>query len=82
MMKPISFLCLKLQIQEKEFIVQPEFVCKYRTYALSGAAHAFLQQRMLSNLSKTAEERYEAFMSAYPKIAQSVPPYTLASCLV
>jgi CRP-like cAMP-binding protein len=42
---------------------------------------AFLQQRMLSNLSMTAEERYEAFMQKYPAIAQKVPQYALASYL-
>lgn len=42
---------------------------------------AFLQKRMLSNLSKTAEERYEEFMQKYPAVAARVPQYTLASYL-
>ncbi len=42
---------------------------------------AFLQKRMLSNLSMTAEERYEDFMNKYSKIALRVPQYTLASYL-
>ncbi len=42
---------------------------------------ASLQQRMLSNLSKTAEERYEEFITKYPSIANRVPQYTLASYL-
>jgi CRP-like cAMP-binding protein len=145
------------KVKKKQFIVQPEFVCKYRTYIYSGAmraylvgnnavehtiafaiedwwisdyssyifqkpatlfvealeesviiqldynaeqllmetipkfekffriitqrSFAFLQQRMLSNLSKTAEQRYEEFMNLYPKIAQRVPQYALASYL-
>lgn len=44
-------------------------------------AFAFLQQRMLSNLSKTAEERYEEFMQRYAEIAKRVPQYALASYL-
>ncbi|MCU0450910.1 MAG: Crp/Fnr family transcriptional regulator [Bernardetiaceae bacterium] len=44
-------------------------------------AFAFLQQRMLSNLSKTAEERYDEFQQKYPAIVQRVPQYTLASYL-
>jgi len=44
-------------------------------------AYAFLQKRMLSNLSLTAEERYEEFINKYPKIALRVPQYTLASYL-
>lgn len=145
------------KVKKKQFIVQPEFICKYRSYVVSGAmrgylvdnngqehtiafavedwwisdfssfifqqpatlfvealeettllqldynaeqllmetvpkfekffrivtqrAFAFLQQRMLSNLSKTAEERYEEFMQKYPQIAQRVPQYALASYL-
>ncbi len=42
---------------------------------------AFLQKRMLSNLSKTAEERYEEFIERYPSIANRVPQYALASYL-
>ena len=42
---------------------------------------AFLQRRMLSNLSKTAEERYEEFLQKYASIANRVPQYTLASFL-
>jgi CRP-like cAMP-binding protein len=42
---------------------------------------AHLQQRMLSNLSKTAEQRYEEFLLKYPLIAARVPQYMLASYL-
>jgi CRP-like cAMP-binding protein len=42
---------------------------------------AFLQKRMLANLSMTAEERYEDFMQNYSKIALRVPQYALASYL-
>ncbi|MEI6408183.1 MAG: Crp/Fnr family transcriptional regulator [Bacteroidota bacterium] len=42
---------------------------------------AFLQQRMLSMLSKSAEARYEEFMAKYPTIANRVPQYALASYL-
>jgi CRP-like cAMP-binding protein len=42
---------------------------------------AFMQQRIISNLTQTAEERYENFISKYPQIAQRVPQYALASYL-
>jgi CRP-like cAMP-binding protein len=42
---------------------------------------AFLQRRMLSNLSKTAEERYDEFIQKYPAIVNRVPQYALASYL-
>ena len=145
------------KVKKKQFIVQPEFICKYRSYIHSGAmraylvdnnanehtiafaiedwwisdfnsyifqqpatlfvealeattliqldynaeqllketipkfeklfrilterSFAFLQKRMLSNLSMTAEERYEDFITNYSKIAQRVPQYALASYL-
>lgn len=150
-------LLRSIKVKKKQFIVQPEFICKYRTYIVQGAmraylidnkgqdhtialavedwwisdyssfifqqpatlfvealeestliqidynaeqllmethpkfekffriitqrSFAFLQQRMLSNLSKTAEERYDEFMQKYPSIAARVPQYTLASYL-
>ena len=36
---------------------------------------------MLSNLSLSSEERYEAFFKKYPLIFNRVPQYTLASYL-
>lgn len=42
---------------------------------------AFMQQRIISNLTQTAEERYENFVSKYPQIVQRVPQYALASYL-
>lgn len=42
---------------------------------------AFLQRRMLSNLSKTAEERYNEMVEKYPAIVSRVPQYALASYL-
>ncbi len=42
---------------------------------------AFQQKRLLSNFTKTAEERYEEFMTKHSAIAQRVPQYALASYL-
>jgi CRP-like cAMP-binding protein len=42
---------------------------------------AFMQQRIISNLTQTAEERYESFVIQYPKIVQRVPQYAIASYL-
>lgn len=44
-------------------------------------AFAFSQRRILSNLDKTAEERFVEFNSLYPQIVSRVPQYTLASYL-
>lgn len=42
---------------------------------------AFYQRRLISNLTQTAEERYNEFESKYPLISQRVPQYALASFL-
>ena len=42
---------------------------------------AFHQKRLLSNFTKTAEERYNEFMEKYAAIAKRVPQYALASYL-
>lgn len=42
---------------------------------------AFHQKRLLSNFTKTAEERYNEFMDRYAAIAKRVPQYALASYL-
>lgn len=39
------------------------------------------QRRIISNLTQTAEERYENFSNKYPQIVQRVPQYALASYL-
>lgn len=146
-----------IKVRKKQLIVQPDFVCKYRSYIYKGAmraylvdndaqehtialgiddwwiadyssyifqqpatlfveameettlvqidynaeqlllkkvpkfekffriiterGYAFLQQRLLSNLSKTAEERYEEFLQKHSKLAMKVPQYALASYL-
>jgi CRP-like cAMP-binding protein len=154
------YFCSLLRItsvKKKQYIVQPDFVCKYRSYVVKGALRAFLigdkdqdhtvafaiedwwisdfysyinqepatlfvqaiedsvllqidynaeqllmetvpkfnrlfrilaerafafsQRRMLSNLSKSAEERYQEFINKYPTIVSRVPQYALASYL-
>lgn len=42
---------------------------------------AFMQQRIISNLTQSAEERYDQFIAQYPQIVQRVPQYALASYL-
>ena len=42
---------------------------------------AFMQQRIISNLTQTAEERFENFVEKYPLIVQRLPQYALASYL-
>lgn len=42
---------------------------------------AFMQRRLISNLTQSAEERYNDFMEKYPLMAQRIPQYAVASYL-
>ena len=57
----------------------PEMQKLYRVTAQSGFAYA--QKRMISNLQKSAEERYLEFHRNYGHIEQRVPQHALASYL-
>ncbi|OYU85742.1 MAG: Crp/Fnr family transcriptional regulator [Flavobacterium sp. BFFFF2] len=150
--------CFKVtRVKKRQFIIQPEFVAKYRSYVVEGAFRAYvvadageehtiqfavedwwisdyssyifqqpatmfvmaledsiilqidfeseqklkaynhqfetffrlmaersfagIQRRLISNLTKTAEQRFQEFEQNYPKIAHRVPQYALASFL-
>lgn len=56
---------------------------KYETFFRIMAERSFagMQRRLISNLTKTAEERYQEFIEKYPLIVNRVPQYALASFL-
>lgn len=56
-----------------------QFETFFRMIAERGLAYQ--QRRIISNLTQTAEERYEGFLLKYPQIVQRVPQYALASYL-
>jgi CRP-like cAMP-binding protein len=72
-----------LQIEyekEQELKLQNhKFETFFRIVAERGLASQ--QRRIISNLTQTAEERYEYFSNKYPQIVQRVPQYALASYL-
>jgi CRP-like cAMP-binding protein len=57
--------------------------CKFETFFRSIAERglAFQQRTLITNLTHSAEERYDHFMEKYPQIAARVPQYALASYL-
>lgn len=66
--------------KEKELKASHQkFETFFRVIAERGLA--FYQRRLISNLTQTAEERYEDFELKYPLISQRVPQYALASFL-
>jgi CRP-like cAMP-binding protein len=56
-----------------------KFETFFRIMAERGAAYH--QRRIISNLTQTAEERYNNFLETYPLIVQRIPQYALASYL-
>lgn len=56
---------------------------KFETFFRIMAERSFagMQRRLISNLTKTAEERYQEFEEKYPSIVARVPQYALASFL-
>lgn len=57
----------------------PKFETFFRITAERTAA--FFQRRIITNLTSSAEERYNDFITQFPLIAQRVPQYALASYL-
>jgi CRP-like cAMP-binding protein len=72
-----------IQIDYNSELLLLEKIPKFERFfrIIAQRSFAFLQRRMLSNLSKTAEERYDEFIQKYPAIVNRVPQYALASYL-
>jgi CRP-like cAMP-binding protein len=72
-----------IQIEYNSEHLLLETIPKFEKYLriITQRSFAFLQKRMLSNLSKSAEERYKEFLEKYPSIVNRVPQYALASYL-
>lgn len=56
---------------------------KFETFFRIGAERtaAYHQRRIISSLTRTAEERYNDFLEAYPSVARRLPQYAIASYL-
>jgi len=56
---------------------------KFETFfrVLAERSVAFMQKRIISNLTQSAEERYSLFMEKYPAMALRFPQYVIASYL-
>jgi CRP-like cAMP-binding protein len=72
---------LQLSFEREQELKQlnHKFETFFRIVAERGLASQ--QRRITSNLTQTATERYESFVSKYPQIVQRVPQYALASYL-
>lgn len=59
--------------------LNPKFETFFRIMAERSTA--YMQRRIITNLTKTAEERFQEFEDKYPQLANRVPQYVLASFL-
>jgi hypothetical protein len=74
-------LIMQLDFKTEQELKQmnPKFETFFRMIAERSVA--FYQRRLITNLTKTAEERYHEFDEKYPTIVQRVTQYALASFL-
>jgi len=74
-------LILQLDFENEQILKSHshQFETFFRTVAERGLA--FMQRRLISSLTLTAEERYEQFVEKYPEFLQRVPQFTIASYL-
>jgi CRP-like cAMP-binding protein len=59
--------------------LNPKFETFFRIMAERSTA--YMQRRIITNLTKTAEERFQEFEDKYPQLANRVPQYVPASFL-
>ena len=74
-------IIVKISYEAEQQLMQqyPKFERFYRITSQLTAIHA--QKRLLSNISQTAEERYETFAGRYPQLLERFPLYMIASYL-
>lgn len=74
-------IILRLDFEKEQELKKAnhKFETIFRIMAERGLA--FQQRRMISNLTLSAEQRYDDFLFKYPHIVQRLPQYALASYL-
>ena len=72
---------LQIEFETEKSLKQSKHVYEtfFRILAENTAAH--MARRVIVNLTKTAEQRYEMFLLRYPAVVNKVPQYALASYL-
>jgi len=70
---------LSYENEQELYDLIPKFERFFRMHAQRTAS--FVQTRMLSNLTKTAEERFQELSNRYPKFLLKFPQYVIASYL-
>jgi len=78
-MEDSTLIQISYENEQKLLDTLPKFEKFYRILAQNG--YAFLQRRILSDISLNATDRYEHFIKKYPLVAARVPQYALATYL-
>lgn len=75
--------CLLLQISFEDEQKLKAASYKFETFfrILAERSVAFMQRRVITSLTQTAEQRYDAFVEKYPAMVNRFPQYVIASYL-
>jgi CRP-like cAMP-binding protein len=75
--------CILMQLSFEEEQKLKALNHKFETFfrIIAERSTAFMQRRLIINLTKTAEERYNDFIKKYPLLVQRIPQYVIASYL-
>ena len=74
-------LILQISHEAESALKQQRYVFETFFRILAEGTAAYMARRVITNLTKTAEQRYEIFLERYPDIVTKVPQYALASFL-
>ena len=75
-------IILQISHEAESALKQQRHVFETFFRILAEGTAAYMARRVITNLTKTAEQRYEIFLERYPDIVTKVPQYALASFLV
>lgn len=74
-------IILQISHEAESALKQQRHVFETFFRILAEGTAAYMARRVITNLTKTAEQRYEIFLERYPDIVTKVPQYALASFL-
>lgn len=74
-------IILQISHEAESTLKQQRHVFETFFRILAEGTAAYMARRVITNLTKTAEQRYEIFLERYPDIVTKVPQYALASFL-
>jgi CRP-like cAMP-binding protein len=74
-------LLLQISFEDERMLKASHY--KFETFfrIIAERAAAFMQRRLISNLTQSAEERYELFLEKYRPMVNRFPQYVIASYL-